>query len=355
MDGVARRAVGWVAAWAVVLGASGPLASQVVPPEPPPDVPPLQQVSPALNLGYHKPGELVQGVITIMNAGDKPLTIGKITTSCECTLADVSKRELKPGEATDLFVGMNIPGELGQVERGILVAVDGYRDPFVTAVGVEVGFPVRLNGGGRTAGVTGIRGAFKVDSVEGKPFRVFAVNGDEPQFVGYDPAKDSPRTEYQVMYDWADRRGVEVPRWLVVETDHPGAEMFVGRALVTGVMPLSSRESIKPVQEYLLLGQVQAGKAAPAAVTISGRPFKQGQQLRVTSRSPNLSVRVVKLQKPEKGGGIEVVMELVPKEDFRGFLSAIVDFEIDGMTCGTDVYLRSIDPVIQERAAGPQR
>ena len=46
----------------------------------------------------------VSQTFQVRNAGDGPLAISGVSTSCGCTTADVANHELAPGERTDLTV-----------------------------------------------------------------------------------------------------------------------------------------------------------------------------------------------------------------------------------------------------------
>ena len=59
---------------------------------------------------------------TIVNEGDRELTIGRISTSCGCTAALTEKRTLAPGEATTLTVTLETRKYRGTLERSVSVA-----------------------------------------------------------------------------------------------------------------------------------------------------------------------------------------------------------------------------------------
>jgi hypothetical protein len=44
---------------------------------------------------------------TVRNTGKKTLEIGKVSTSCGCTLADIDSDQISPGESTGLHVTFN--------------------------------------------------------------------------------------------------------------------------------------------------------------------------------------------------------------------------------------------------------
>lgn len=340
------RLFGFMVAMALAtLVSSGAVAQVEKAPVPVPR-PPLEMVSPPLHLGYHRPGELAQGVMTFLNTGEETLTIKQVKSSCDCTLAEAGKKIIKPGETVDVFVGMNISDSLGAVTRDIGIIVEGYEPPVPATVSVEIGYPVRFNKGGRTVGVSGIRGSFTVDSVEGRAFRVLAVNGRTPQFIGFDPKSDELRSNYELFFDWSDIPAESRPRWLVLETDHPGAEMIEMPAQIQGVPRLNDAKSgWNSIQRRLVLGTIDAGMPKETIVSLGAVPIQGGKPLRVTARDPKLGVRIITVRpSTTHGAAVDVVMQLIPSSSMEGFLSTVVDFETEGHACGVDVFARVVDP-----------
>ncbi|HED03748.1 MAG TPA: DUF1573 domain-containing protein [Candidatus Fraserbacteria bacterium] len=71
------------------------------------DRPPQIAVSPSSYDFGQIPLKLVQTNFEVTNVGDQPLEILKVSTSCGCTKATISKRHLKRGEHARLHVTLN--------------------------------------------------------------------------------------------------------------------------------------------------------------------------------------------------------------------------------------------------------
>lgn len=117
-----------------------------------------------------KPKEIsgARETVRVSNAGDAPLTIENVTTSCSCTTTRLGKASLEPGESTTLEVLYNTYKFPGKFEKYVtlvpssgsgsktVITLRGTVDPLpmavlkvdprkVTAGDMKVGVPVRLN------------------------------------------------------------------------------------------------------------------------------------------------------------------------------------------------------------------
>jgi hypothetical protein len=70
---------------------------------------------------------------TVKNAGKKPLKIGRVSTSCGCTLATIESELIMPNERTDLLVTFNpklMEEEVrGEVSRIIFIRSNDPENP----------------------------------------------------------------------------------------------------------------------------------------------------------------------------------------------------------------------------------
>src|SRR5580698_7433373 len=83
--------------------------------------------------------KLVQVAFPFRNAGDKPVTIVSVDTSCRCTSAETAKDTYAPGEKGTLAVEMKVGGQEGMVEKSVTVTTDGAEPkPFVLSLRVTI-------------------------------------------------------------------------------------------------------------------------------------------------------------------------------------------------------------------------
>lgn len=73
------------------------------------------------DFGNKKQGEVLTHTFRFENAGDEPLVISRVRTSCGCAAAILSKKELKPGEKGEIQAKFNTQGYYGEQKKFIYV------------------------------------------------------------------------------------------------------------------------------------------------------------------------------------------------------------------------------------------
>jgi uncharacterized cupredoxin-like copper-binding protein len=81
------------------------------------------------DFGVVKEGKTVAYTFEFDNSGNEVLRIGDIKTTCGCTAALVSKKELAPGESGTLNVKLNTANRKGKMSRLITVSSNDPVDP----------------------------------------------------------------------------------------------------------------------------------------------------------------------------------------------------------------------------------
>jgi len=201
--------------------------------EPLDELPPITLDPPVLDFGIVPPSVTKVGVVKLINTGTKELEILTVQPSCKCTtLEDLSGKKIPVGGFIELKAEMKAQSSPGGKKADVKVLVDGYTQVINVVLRNEVSLPVRIS----PAYLNVVQGQAQtgrliVESIDKKPFKVCAVGGKPPNLVGFDPAKDEPRNQY--LLDWDFKRdfpdGV-APRYLVIETDRadsPLVDVFV--------------------------------------------------------------------------------------------------------------------------------
>jgi hypothetical protein len=73
------------------------------------------------DLGNVTEGKKVDLHVRLKNSGAKVLNIEKIKSSCGCTATMLSKKELKPGESTNLKIELDTTGRKGRLSRTVTI------------------------------------------------------------------------------------------------------------------------------------------------------------------------------------------------------------------------------------------
>lgn len=83
--------------------------------------PHLQTESPLFNFGRVAEGSKTEHTFRFQNTGDAPLIISKVRSSCGCTAALLSAKELAPGEWGELKTTFNSKGFQGAVTKTVYI------------------------------------------------------------------------------------------------------------------------------------------------------------------------------------------------------------------------------------------
>jgi hypothetical protein len=76
------------------------------------------------DFGKLKHGEVAAHSFTLKNNSKKALKITAVNTSCGCTVSEVKKKVLLPGESTPVEIKFNSKGYSGAVKQFIYVVTD---------------------------------------------------------------------------------------------------------------------------------------------------------------------------------------------------------------------------------------
>jgi hypothetical protein len=81
------------------------------------------------DFGNVKQGEVLDTVFEFTNAGDTPLLIEKVRTSCGCTAALASEQKIEPGKKGEVKVTFNTRGFGGEVSKYVYVESNDSHKP----------------------------------------------------------------------------------------------------------------------------------------------------------------------------------------------------------------------------------
>jgi hypothetical protein len=191
--------------------------------------PPIEFQPPVLDFGVLPPGGSGRAAVKIWNVGTTPLAIFRGIVSCGCTKADqLDGRVIQPGSYTEFNTTMEMKSGLGEKREKLTIFFRGYeqvRPPVIFDFHAEVSLPIRATPPHLTAldpqsDMDILSGEFVLESLDGEPFRILAVNGRPPDYTEFDPTGDAPRNRYSLRWDLAPFVSAgQVPWFWIVETD----------------------------------------------------------------------------------------------------------------------------------------
>lgn len=287
----------------------------------PAEIPPISFEPPLLDFGMVQPGKLVKGTIQIRNNGDKPVFIESSKASCSCTAVDMSETWIQPGDSVAMEATFTKQA-LGEKQAAVRFKIQGYDEIVAVDLKALVALPVMAQPAyiyaefdNQTHQTQVSSGQITIQSIDDMPFRILAIDGGEPNYIGFDPAVDAPRSSYEVAWDVSDvndqtcRRadGSKLRRFWAVETDHPGCPVFDVQVRHQCTLPekLGNRRWVVSPQR-ILLGELRPGESTEVDVLMKWLPNSQHNEevYSVLAESPHLRVEVVSFDRA-RGKGTE--------------------------------------------------
>ena len=280
------------------------------------EAPPLAIEPAVLDLGFLAPRVGGRGSVTLRNTGSAPLTIAAVTPSCKCTTTSALAGKVIPPGGTEKLEAVLEGASMPQLHRAtIKIAVDGFARVLELQLRGETALPVRsvpsiinaVEGKPR-------QGRIVVESLDKKPFRICAVGGREPEFIGFEPGAE-PRAQYLVKYD-LDAWQPKHPAYLVIETDRADCPVFDVWVRSEDTIP----KSVFRMKDYRLnAGRIPVGGSVDLAADMED----PGEEiLAVECDSPELQVE---LTGQSLRDGIRTVnLRITPKGPRTGLVYAPV-------------------------------
>lgn len=296
------------------------------------DLPPVRIDPPVKDFGFVLPKSANRVAFKLWNDGDKPVEIAAVQPSCKCTTVnDLVGRVIEPGKYVELEAQLDAAVATGPKGAEIKVLIDGYGSPLECRMRSEVTLPVRIVPGFINAVRGGPEiGILTVDSTDRQPFRICSAGGLPPDVLDFDPASDLPRSRYLIRYDLTKYPPGEIPRYWVIETDHPdcaAADVLVRHDSVRFKPGIRGTKDLKIGAGLIEPGgnvefEVEFGAAGESAA-FSG----------VRSASENLTLELLEVRTEEgpgkpgqdgrvsgPAGAVFVKVRATPREGFSGLL-----------------------------------
>lgn len=304
------------------------------------------RLEPALyQYGYLRPGEVMTQTVRLTNLDAAPIRLKGTWRGCSCTTLDVKPQVLQPGESIDVPATMTAGLTPTTKTSSVKLELVG-RPPIVMPVEGEIIRGVRARPRDidtyRYRGPEGNSvptGRIVLDAPEGPAFRVLSVNCEPiesttspTQVVNWDVSAYDPTTGL-------DDAGEMVPRFWLVETDHPE----------TPVIELSVRHrAIRPVprgdrpwffvEQRVNVGGIKAGGWGEFTLPVKWAGGKVGvsDTLRaVTSQSDAFTAELVANQ--PKGRESLATIRITPNPGTEGPFHGLVTIVGDSFEAPLDV------------------
>lgn len=278
--------------------------------------PPVRLEPEVLDFGILPPSVTREGSVKLVNTGSKELEILTVQPSCKCTTTeDLSGKKIPPGGSIDLKATMKAQSSPGRKGAEIKVLVDGYTQVLSIQLKQEVSLPIRVSPSYLNV-VKGqpTKGRTVIESIDKKPFTICAIGGKKPNLVGFDPAKDAPRNQY--LLDWDFERDFapgEAKRYWIIETDRedcPLVDIFV-RHETTVVLP----RGVIPTDYRHTFGRKEQGTSVDFVLDVTKMTSDEKV---VAAASASSAAKVELIGSSTEGEVTHINLRLVPNDDALG-------------------------------------
>lgn len=294
--------------------------------------PPLQISEADLDMGNVPPRSKARKSVRVRNLGEKPVVIEKSTGDCSCTaLLTDGYAVINPGDDLDLDLEVETR-DMGVQSKTIRLICEGYGRPFEAVVRTNITDAVEVNPGGVKALLQPM-GMITLKSIDDRPFRVVSLHGQEPEFVGFDPERDEPRTVYRVVYDFSSMPEDEMPTVVMIETDHPEAPQVAVRRLTRGMKidddASAGKGGWRADFDFEYIPEIGAGESRELVVRLAkaGRASRE-QPLTVSSDHEGLSFEIAGADLESDPKWMLVTLRVSASPESRGFQAATLEFRL---------------------------
>jgi len=269
------------------------------------------------------------GTFNISNTGTAPLTLGKPTTSCGCTIAALTTDKLAPGEKTELKFTMNVGNvPRGHAEKRITVPSNDPKSP-TTQLTVKADIvpvfdysPQALDVGNlHLGGSTNL--VIQIKRTDGKPMGITKVEANgaylHPQLETAADQTNTVTVRVEVAADGAARRFNNVVNVYGTETNRPLFMIPVSGRIV-GDIVLQPQQLVWGIPDPENWPGPQGPTAAQRRIVVS--PGTSDQKLEISNISCTVPELKVTLTPAADGKTFEVlaVIDKVPKESVSGVI-----------------------------------
>ena len=279
----------------------------------PPGIPPLIASPQNVDFGIVEPGSKLSADVTLLNTSEKPIRILRAQPSCTCTTVSMDNVIVPARGTVQMPISMTTNRAVGKKVARVQLLVEGYPKFFTVNLDAENAWAVRaipphISLKERTDQLETLSGQFMLESVDKRKFNVLNVMEGKPDFIDFDPETDEPRNRYVLRYDFNGMQCSDLPKFLIVRTDHPGARMLDVRVRHD---PCTKIQKTMPMNDFRSnLGVLKPGQKI--TMDLGFKKPKRPTMSSVTSNDPNLKVRMIDQKSEGKELLVTSLVEISP-------------------------------------------
>ena len=276
---------------------------------------------PEMNFGVVPPGTKVSHTFVLVNPTKASVMIRAVKPTCQCTTAEsVEGKEIPAGGTLEMPVTMQVPSTTGQKNAAVNILLSTGAGPRLV-LRAEAAYMVRTIPPYVDAfqKPQNMKGDINLISNDGQPFKVLSVAGREPVFKNNAGAGSVARKAHTVSYDLGVFECATMPKWILIETDHPKAPLVEMRV----------RHECTKLKHQLQPGSItlnldgwiaNTGRITPGGqgdFTVEIKQFKNMKIDSVQSLDPRFRATLLE-QKPGDGDRVQVRVLVQPITNVKG-------------------------------------
>jgi hypothetical protein len=287
------------------------------------EAPSVKVHEPVYNFGTVFQGTQVKHTFRIENAGPGILTIVGVQTSCGCTVAKPTLKQVQPGEASEISAVFDTSADRGPAQRIITVSTD---DPNQKQVALTIKGDVRVKVDANPAlvvfdnvkhGVEVSKQVLVTDTLGDKNFKITSVTHSDPNLK----VLQLPRT------DGKPGAILDVKLLKTAPAESFADVVKVGSNVAPVNIPISGNVigdlNVSPPQVSFGIVKPRAGAVRFARLTNTGS--RKVKVVGVSTNNPNV---LVAIQPLPSGNDFKLTLELRPNSPdgtLRGFVDIATD------------------------------
>lgn len=315
---------------------------------------PVRVDPPNIDLGDMMPETKKSGEVFIFNLSDRPMNILDVKSTCNCTVPELPSRVIEPRAGIPLKATFESPIFMGPVRRNVYVFIEGYPQPLKIDVDARVNYGVRPLVKYKPEGQHRY-GEFSLEDIAGRPFRVVSANFRPPVFLdGFDPAKDPPRSKYLIEVDLRSIPEDQMPKWFLIELDHPTAAVIDMRIMQDPSRPKPPAGPWQLSHERALLWNMKPGESKEIGVTLKNlNPSLPADVSDVKVNNDAVAASWVRFEQTAEGP--KAIFRVTPKPGLTGVVFSTISLTCQGSSQSFDVIGRVVPPAAgsDAKAAAP--
>lgn len=286
-----------------------------------------------VDFGMARPSSKLRTEIKLINPTDSPVVIKAAVPTCQCTTVNVDGAIIPPRGAVGIPMTLQVPSTTGEKKAAVNTILEpGGKGPRLTLRAISA-YAVQAVATSTTEGPTlwidalkpeGMTGQIRLSATDGRPFRVLSLNGAPPISVQGDGAASNTQV---IAYDLRNETSTTMPKWMLIETDHPEAPMIDMR-----VRHMNSRlphqfqgYDVKVQFDGYIANVGRMAPGTPATFLVELKQFKNRTLVAIASGKPGFTVKLLE-RRDGDGDRVRVTASITPGPDVRGPFICPVQF-----------------------------